>query len=204
MNIKFIAVWILPALLFLSACDPRNLSITGLSAGFRGGNVGVCSLAGDKLVLDIYGGGSTNVVTVSPWVSGGDLLARIEGSDVRAAGVFSPEGPFTELAFAKDGREFLRIDRSARAGYEILPGVKISGGGIIKKMDAGTRSWAEVLIVSGGSTNTARPGEPVMLAAGGGKWAFILAGASVPGAPREGIRGEDPGFIADFVLVKEE
>jgi hypothetical protein len=175
-----------------------HLKLDGLGAGTEGKSIVSLAPGNDTLVIR----GDDFVIRVSPWEAGVPFAGG-EGYTLSARTAYMPDGPSAVLELGDQSGAALVIGYRVRQNASVLPGYRLQPGEILEYPAENGRRWTHVYLEKPDGTRTSVvPGRAVTLASEGRTWTLVVPGASIPDpkAATPDVSGEEPGFIADYIL----
>jgi hypothetical protein len=177
---------------------PAHLRLDGLGAGTDGSSPVSLAVRDGRLVIR----GDDFEIRVSPWDVGAPFAGG-EGHTLTVRIEYRPDGPSAVLELRDRGGTAILVGYRARQNASVLPGYRLHPGSVLAYPAENGRCWTQVSLERpDGARTPVVPGRAVTLAAEGRRWTLVVTGASIPapGGATPDLAGEEPGFIADYVV----
>ena len=177
---------------------PVHLKLDGLGAGTDGDAIVSLAVRDGGLVIT----GDDFEIRVSPWEARA-AFAGGEGYALSARTAYRPDGPSAILELRDRGGAVVVIGYRVRQNALVRPGYRLFPGHVLAAPAEDGRAWTQVSLERPDGTRIpVVPGRAVTLTLEGRRWTLVVPGASIrdPGALTPGVVGEEPDFVADYVL----
>ncbi len=191
-----IAVAFLSIIISCKNIPQSRLSVEGLPS-----SEGEFAIESTRVIdgaLFLYGQGFS--ARISPWPT---FHFPTGNYRLSVKSLFFPDGPVRVLDISDEDGLLAIIGLKVRENSVVAGSYRLKSGAALKQSSGG-RLWTEILLYdNAGAEIRLAPGESASIAAEGIALRFYLVAASVkdPAVKRPEINDEEPGFIADYVLI---